>query len=243
MGTARLTTCLRSGVCPRPRKAACCLVLHQIHLVAAPGRSQWAGLFYSPGEKFFCPASSFLHDAGATIPGDSISGSALVAQAVGTDHMGMRTAVATLALWAATVSAAGAASAIEEMSGYWRGSGSVALTSGKTEQVQCAVTYRIGEGGGQIKQSMRCASADYSINASAELTVKGSQVTGSWEEKTYSAVGEVTGRVTGTGLVLNIKGPTFTASMNLTLSTCKQSISITPQGLEVNRISIALSKC
>ena len=90
---------------------------------------------------------------------------------------------------------------------------------------------------------MRCASADYSINATAELRVKGSQVSGSWEEKTYSAVGQVTGRYTGNAFVLSIQGANFTAAINVTLANCKQTINITPQGLEVNRISIGLAKC
>ncbi|HEU4646708.1 MAG TPA: hypothetical protein VFS80_14215 [Burkholderiales bacterium] len=135
------------------------------------------------------------------------------------------------------------AGSIDEMTGYWTGSGSVVLSNGNTERVKCAVTYKISEGGTQIKQSMRCASADYNINASADLNVKGQSVTGSWEEKTYSAVGEVSGRYTGSNFVLSIKGASFTASMNLTVSDCKQSISIAPQGLDVARISIGLAKC
>lgn len=135
------------------------------------------------------------------------------------------------------------AGSIDEMTGYWTGSGSVVLSNGNTERVKCAVTYKISEGGTQIKQSMRCASADYNINASADLNVKGQSVTGSWEEKTYSAVGEVSGRYTGSNFVLSIKGASFTASMNLTMSDCKQSISIAPQGLDVARISIGLAKC
>ena len=145
---------------------------------------------------------------------------------------------------ALAVSATGArAGSIDEMTGYWTGSGSVVLSNGNTERVKCAVTYKISEGGTQIKQSMRCASADYNINASADLNVKGQSVTGSWEEKTYSAVGEVSGRYTGSNFVLSIKGASFTASMNLTVSDCKQSISIAPQGLDVARISIGLAKC
>lgn len=145
---------------------------------------------------------------------------------------------------ALAVAATGArAGSIDEMTGYWTGSGSVVLSNGNTERVKCAVTYKISEGGTQIKQSMRCASADYNINASADLNVKGQSVTGSWEEKTYSAVGEVSGRYTGSNFVLSIKGASFTASMNLTVSDCKQSISISPQGLDVARISIGLAKC
>jgi hypothetical protein len=119
----------------------------------------------------------------------------------------------------------------------------VTLSSGKAERVKCAVTYKVENGSGQIRQTMRCASADYSINASADLRVKGSQVSGSWEEKTYSAVGQVSGRYTGNAFVLSIQGANFTATLNVTLANCKQTINITPQGLEVNRISIGLSKC
>jgi hypothetical protein len=90
---------------------------------------------------------------------------------------------------------------------------------------------------------MRCASADYSINSSAELNVKGAQVVGNWEEKTYSAVGQVSGKYTGSGFSLSIQGANFSAAMTVNLSSCKQSISILPEGLDVRRISIALGKC
>ena len=125
---------------------------------------------------------------------------------------------------------------IGDLTGYWSGSGSISLTNGKTERVKCQVIYK-AEGGTQIRQSMRCASADYNINALAEL-----QVSGSWEEKTYAAKGAVTGRYGGDGFVLSIKGANFSAAMNVTLASCKQSLNITPQGLEITRVSIALAK-
>lgn len=136
-----------------------------------------------------------------------------------------------------------AATPLEGMAGYWSGGGQVAMTSGKTERVKCAVTYKVGDAGGQIKQNMRCASQDYTINASAELHVKGELVSGNWEEKTYSATGQVSGRYVDNKLNLSIKGANFSAAMNLSLSDCKQQISITPQGLEVSRINISLAKC
>jgi hypothetical protein len=43
--------------------------------------------------------------------------------------------------------------------------------------------------------------------------------------------------------VLTIQGASFTAGMNVGLSSCKQSITITPKGLEVRRISMNLAKC
>lgn len=129
---------------------------------------------------------------------------------------------------------------IEELAGFWSGGGSVLLTNGKTERVKCQVFYKTGEG--SIRQTMRCASADYSINSLAELRVKGGQVNGNWEEKTYAAKGAVSGRYGGEGFTLTIQGGNFSAAMNVALSNCKQSINISPQGLEVSKVAIALAK-
>lgn len=129
---------------------------------------------------------------------------------------------------------------VGDLSGYWTGGGSVVLNNGKTERVKCNVIYRTD--GGNIRQTMRCASVDYSINSLADLKIKGGQVSGSWEEKTYAAKGEVSGRYSGESFALTIQGANFSAAMNVTLSSCKQSIQISPQGLEVSRVAIALAK-
>jgi hypothetical protein len=142
---------------------------------------------------------------------------------------------------AALFACAASADPIAGLSGYWSGHGSIALSNGKSERVKCQVVYK-AEGGGQIRQTLRCAGADYNINSLAELEVKGNRVSGTWEEKTYAAKGAVSGRYGGDSFSLSIKGPTFSASMNLTLSSCSQSVSITPHGIEVSRISITLAK-
>jgi hypothetical protein len=149
----------------------------------------------------------------------------------------------TAAMLPATVFAyAALADPIENLTGYWSGNGSIALSNGKTERVKCQVFYKTDGGAGQIRQTMRCASADYNINSLAELRVKGSQVSGTWEEKTYAVKGDVTGRYGSDGFALSIQGANFTAAMNVTLSSCKQSLNVTPQGLEVQRVSITLAK-
>jgi hypothetical protein len=130
---------------------------------------------------------------------------------------------------------------IDGLSGYWSGNGSIALSNGKTERVKCQVFYK-SEGVSQIRQTMRCASPDYSINSQTELRVNGSQVSGTWEEKTYAAKGDVTGRYGGGSFALSIQGANFSAVMNVALSNCRQSLNITPQGLEVRRVSITLAK-
>ena len=131
---------------------------------------------------------------------------------------------------------------MSDLAGFWSGNGSVTLASGNTERVKCQVFYK-ADNNSQLRQTMRCASADYTINATAELQVKGGQVTGSWEEKTYAAKGEVTGRYSGESFALMIKGASFSATMNVALSACKQSINIAPKGLDITKVTIALAKC
>jgi hypothetical protein len=140
--------------------------------------------------------------------------------------------VLMLGSWAAL------ADPIADMNGYWTGNGTIALTNGKTERVKCQVIYRV-DGGSQIRQTMRCASADYSINALADLRVKGSQV--AWKLGGRTLPGRF-GPLSGDELRAFHTGASFSAAMNVTLSACKQSLNISPQGLEVTRVSIALAK-
>lgn len=131
--------------------------------------------------------------------------------------------------------------ALEAYNGYWSGLGTVVMSSGSTEQVKCVVTYRTG--GDQVKQNLRCARASYSINGAAELQVRGGQVTGTWEEKTYSAVGTVTGKSVPDGMIVAIDSINFSAAMTVSVAGCKQAIAIQPKGLDVTRITLALAKC
>jgi hypothetical protein len=46
--------------------------------------------------------------------------------------------------------------------------------------------------------------------------------------------------MTSNGFNLHISGAQFTAALQLTSTACKQSISITPKGFDISRISIGL---
>ena len=130
---------------------------------------------------------------------------------------------------------------IDEFSGYWTGTGEVTWTNGSTEQLKCVATYR--NMAQSIRQNLRCASQGYSISATADLALTGELIAGKWEEKTYAANGDITGRVTEDGFTLSIRGPTFSADMQLSHTACKQAIDIAPTGVDVTRIKIGLGKC
>ena len=131
---------------------------------------------------------------------------------------------------------------LQDMAGYWTGNGKVVLANGSSESVKCVVIYKVSPTG--FRQTIRCASQGFSFNGTAELEVtQGGAVTGNWTENTYSAKGDVTGKTTDKGFTLAISGATFTAVMDATTTTCKQTLDIVPTGLDVARISLGLGKC
>lgn len=143
---------------------------------------------------------------------------------------------------AATGGRASAAVNLQDMAGYWTGTGKVVLANGSSENVKCVVTYKVSTSG--FRQNIRCASQGFSFNGTADLEVAQSgSVTGNWTENTYSAQGNVKGKTTDKGFSLSISGATFTAVMDATTSACKQTLDIVPKGLDVTRISLGLGKC
>lgn len=131
---------------------------------------------------------------------------------------------------------------IQELAGYWTGTGKVVLANGSSENVKCVVIYKVSATG--FRQNIRCASQGFSFNGTAELEIaQGGAVSGNWIENTYSAKGDVTGKTTDNGFTLSISGATFTAVMDAKTTACRQTLDIVPTGLEVSRISLGLGKC
>ncbi len=135
------------------------------------------------------------------------------------------------------------ATPVQTLPGRWAGWGNIVMSSGASEQMRCIATYFVKGGGDSVRQNLRCASQGYKIDAIANLKVANGKVSGDWEERTWSKTGSVSGDVINDGFRLNIRGPDFTAAMAVNTSTCKQSISITPRGFEISKISMDLGKC
>ena len=154
----------------------------------------------------------------------------------------VRIAVAAISGSLVFATSSGAAP-IDDLPGRWSGWGTISTPSGAPEQVKCIATYFLNDGGASLVQNLRCASSSYKIDATAKLKHAAGALSGEWEEKTYSAIGSVTGQTTGDGFVLAIKGDKFTAELAVTSTNCKQSVTITPIGLDISKIAISLGKC
>ena len=136
-----------------------------------------------------------------------------------------------------------AANPVLNLPGRWAGPGSIVMTNGEIEQMRCVATYFVEGNGANVKQNLRCAGQGYKIDAVTSLVVTNGRVTGGWEERTWATTGSIKGDVQNDGFTLTIDGPGFTAAMAVKTNNCNQSISITPRGNAVAKISMTLGKC
>lgn len=126
--------------------------------------------------------------------------------------------------------------------GTWGGTGRVVVDDGKSEQIKCNGYYRSSEGQKGLGVAIRCASASYSIQLRSALTVNGSQVSGSWEERTFNVQGQLSGRLEGGRMVLNVDGGGLKAAMTIAVSGASQSVVLTTQGSGLKEVRMALAR-
>lgn len=151
-------------------------------------------------------------------------------------------ALATPAISMTWATPASAQSAFNTLAGTWAGSGQIKLENGKTEALKCRAFYTQKDGGTGLGLAIRCASASNKIELRAALNQKSGQVDGSWEERTYNAMGTVTGKVSASRISMAITGGGFNGSMNVSISGGRHSVSIQTNGIALKSVSIDLSR-
>jgi hypothetical protein len=160
-------------------------------------------------------------------------------------------AVASLVVAAALLATAGAAVAqkpaasatpFAELNGTWSGAGQIRLEGGKSERVTCKANYTPKDAGANLNIALKCASTSYSIDLKSDLESSNGRVTGTWEEKTFAAAGNVTGRATTGNVSVAISGGGLSGSMSVSFGGTNQQVSITTAGTALKGVSISLTK-
>lgn len=142
----------------------------------------------------------------------------------------------------ATASSAHAhdASPITQLAGSWQGSGAVRFEGGQSERLTCR-GYYTAKGAG-IAIALRCASSSAMINLRSTLSYNSGYLSGSWEERTFNASGEVSGRAANGSMNLVIHGSGLSGSMSVSFSGSSQSVSISTSGTGLKSVSITLRR-
>jgi hypothetical protein len=129
-----------------------------------------------------------------------------------------------------------------ELNGAWTGAGQIRLDGGKVERVTCKAYYTPKDGGNALGIALRCASTSYSVDLRSNLVAAGGRVTGTWEERTFAAEGNVAGRATNGNISVAINGGGLSGSMSVSFGGTSQQVSITTAGTALRGVSISLSK-
>ncbi|HUB64656.1 MAG TPA: hypothetical protein VL996_09465 [Methylocella sp.] len=127
-------------------------------------------------------------------------------------------------------------------SGHWSGSGTITMTDGTAERIRCRASYSVYETGRALQQTLRCASESYRLEISSNVMSAGGSLSGSWSEATRGVSGSISGRASGSEIVANVVGGSFTARLDVHTHGDRQSVSIRPQGTDVAAVSITLHK-
>ena len=132
--------------------------------------------------------------------------------------------LAALILAASLAAPKAAGNPFDQLSGDWKGGGTVTPADGQPKKVSCKVTYKVA--GSNMSQNLRCAGTDYRINASLKLTYKGGKIKGAWSESTYDANGGVTGTAKDHTIHSVITGDKFSGRMSIKVSDAGHEINI-----------------
>jgi hypothetical protein len=136
---------------------------------------------------------------------------------------------------------AGPASPFTQLGGSWSGGGKVSFADGKSERITCRAYYN-PKGGDELGLAIRCASVSYKIDIRANLQNENGRLSGRWEERTFNAEGDVTGKASNGNIRMDIAGGGLTGSMSVSYGSSTQAVSISTEGVGLKGVTISLSR-
>ncbi len=142
----------------------------------------------------------------------------------------------------ASVGQAQQSGVFSNLAGSWSGTGTVAMSNGSKERIRCRATYQVPSGGAKVQIQMLCASDSYRFELQSDIVYEDSEVHGTWTEKSRQVGGEVTGTVHGNQFDVMIAAQAFSATLSLTTSGNRQSVTIRSPGSAMSQATITLNR-
>ncbi len=132
------------------------------------------------------------------------------------------------------------ADAFGNLLGSWAGSGQIRYRDGKSDDIRCTAYYT--GSGDKLKLAIRCRGGNAEVEIRGELTAQGEKLAGTWEERTFNATGEASGRLAADKMTLTVTGGGFSGAMTVTTTGAKQVVTITAEGIELRSVNVTLAK-
>jgi hypothetical protein len=130
----------------------------------------------------------------------------------------------------------------EGFAGAWSGSGTIALSNGRTERLRCEAAYALASAGSSLRQNLSCRSDSYVFELRTEVDYEGGRIAGRWSETSRNLVGRISGRAQNRRIDAVAEGSGFSAEIAMSTSGRRQSVAIRSQGTELSRIVVELTR-
>lgn len=144
---------------------------------------------------------------------------------------------ATISLSANSVAAD---ASLDVLAGTWHGGGTMSFESGQTESISCNGYYK---GAGNLSVVIRCKGTSSNFELRSKLESSGDKVSGTWEERTYNATGDVSGTASAGNLNVQFSG-SLTGSLEMSFSSSSQSVSVSvgTKGAGIKGVRVNLNR-
>lgn len=127
----------------------------------------------------------------------------------------------------------------ELIRGKWAGTGVMSFTDGTSERIVCNSQY--SGTASQLGLFIGCKSNISAIALSAKLSANAGNLLGTWEEKTYKAIGSVSGKATENRIQFYIGGNVL-GSMTVNYNKTTQQVTIKTTGISLKDMTITMRR-
>lgn len=131
--------------------------------------------------------------------------------------------------------------AFASLAGNWTGGGTIELTNDIKESLRCRANYTFSQGN-QLALVIRCASDNYKIELTSNVTERGGAFSGQWRESTYDVSGGISGRINGNRIMAQARGNNFNAALAVVTNGNHQTVTITPEATYLISVKIAMNR-
>jgi hypothetical protein len=133
----------------------------------------------------------------------------------------------------------GQADLFQTLRGRWGGSGLMYLTGNRRERLVCDAQYT--GSATQLRLAIKCKSKTDNIDLQATLSANDGRLAGVWQEKSYKAVGTISGTATDSEIKFQVAGNVF-GSMTVKYTRRRQTVSIETTGIPLQKLQIEMTR-
>jgi len=126
-----------------------------------------------------------------------------------------------------------------DIRGKWGGNGTLSLRDGTKERLTCSSQY--GGTATQLSLLISCRSDVNPITMNAKLSANGGNLLGTWEEKTYKAIGTISGIATDNQIKFYIGGNVL-GTMTVKYSKRRQDVTIRASNVSLQDVRIRMTR-